>query len=194
MTRHSDSTAFETALIALIPQLRAFSRCLCRSAAEADDLAQDALAKAWASQESFQPGTNLKAWVFMILRNQFYSNKRRDWRATQLDPEMAERTLVAVDNPTGGLELDELRRAMDMLPADQREALILVGAAGLSYDEIAEITGVAIGTVKSRVSRARDRLALIYADGTIARDYLPADAAMAALLTQADDLQRSRAA
>ena len=194
MTGCPDATAFETGLIALIPHLRAFGRSLCGQAGEGDDLAQEALAKAWASQSSFQPGTNLKAWTFMILRNQFYSNKRRDWRSTSLDPEVAERSLVATDNPTSGLELDELRRAIAMLPAEQREALILIGAAGLSYDEAAEITGVAIGTVKSRVSRARDRLALIYAEGGIPHDDQPAHFAMAAILTQVADLRRSRAA
>jgi RNA polymerase sigma-70 factor, ECF subfamily len=194
LTGCPDATAFETGLIALIPHLRAFGRSLCGQAGEGDDLAQEALAKAWASQSSFQPGTNLKAWTFMILRNQFYSNKRRDWRSTSLDPEVAERSLVATDNPTSGLELDELRRAIAMLPAEQREALILIGAAGLSYDEAAEITGVAIGTVKSRVSRARDRLALIYAEGGIPHDDQPAHFAMAAILTQVADLRRSRAA
>jgi RNA polymerase sigma-70 factor (ECF subfamily) len=194
LTACPDATAFETGLIALIPHLRAFGRSLCGQAGEGDDLAQEALAKAWASQSSFQPGTNLKAWTFMILRNQFYSNKRRDWRSTSLDPEVAERSLVATDNPTSGLELDELRRAIAMLPAEQREALILIGAAGLSYDEAAEITGVAIGTVKSRVSRARDRLALIYAEGGIPHDDQPAHFAMAAILTQVADLRRSRAA
>ena len=194
MTPSSDVTTFEADLTALIPHLRAFGRSLCGAAAEGDDLAQEALAKAWASQARFEPGTNLKAWTFMILRNQFYSNKRRDWRSTQLDPEVAERTLVASDNPTGGLELDELRRAIGMLPAEQREALILISAGGLSYEEAADITGVAIGTVKSRVSRARDRLALIYAEGVIVQDHQPPHAAMAAILAQAEHLRRSRAA
>jgi RNA polymerase sigma-70 factor (ECF subfamily) len=165
-----DDRAFQTDLIALIPQMRAFARSLCRNFAHADDLAQEAVAKAWASRASFTPGTNMKAWTFMILRNQFYSEKRRSWRSTQLDPETAERTLVAVDNPTGALELDELRRAMAMLPDDQREALVLIGAGGLSYEEAAEVCGAAVGTIKSRVSRARDRLALIYAEGTIRED------------------------
>jgi RNA polymerase sigma-70 factor, ECF subfamily len=194
LTPSKDATAFETGLIALIPHLRAFGRSLCGNTGEGDDLAQEALAKAWASQASFQPGTNLKAWTFMILRNQFYSNKRRDWRLTSLDPEVAERSLVASGNPTDRLELDELRRAMGMLPVEQREALILIGAAGVSYEEAAEITGVAIGTVKSRVSRARDRLALIYAKGDIPHDHQLANVAMVAILAQATDLRRARAA
>jgi RNA polymerase sigma-70 factor (ECF subfamily) len=166
----NDDRIFQTELIALIPHMRAFARSLCRDFAEAEDLAQEAVAKAWASRASFTPGTNMKAWTFMILRNQFYSEKRRSWRSTPLDPETAERTLVAVDNPTSALELDELRRAMAMLPEDQREALILIGAGGLSYEEAAEVCGAAVGTIKSRVSRARDRLALIYAEGKIDED------------------------
>ena len=150
--------AFKTELTGLIPQMRAFARSLCRDAVAADDLAQDALLKAWNNRSSYQAGTNMKAWTFMILRNQFYSDKRRSWRSTQLDPEVAERTLVAVSNPIASLELDEVRRALAMLPEDQREALILIGAGGLSYEEVSEICGCAVGTIKSRVSRARNRL------------------------------------
>jgi RNA polymerase sigma-70 factor (ECF subfamily) len=132
----------------------------------------------------------MKAWTFMILRNQFYSDKRRSWRSSQLDPEVAERTLVAVTSGTASLELDELRRAMAMLPDDQREALILIGAGGLSYDEASEICGVAVGTIKSRVSRARDRLALIYADGQITSDEQSPSAAMAHIFHQLENLRR----
>ena len=191
--RPAEAVTFEAQLIALIPQLRAFGRTLCGDAAQGDDLAQDTLAKAWASRASYEMGTNLKAWTFMILRNQFYSDKRRSWRATQLDPEVAERTLVATTSATGGLELDELRRAMAMLPSDQREALILVGAAGLSYEEVSDITGVPVGTVKSRVSRARDRLALIYAEGAIAADHQPTEYAMAAIFREVDCLRQAAA-
>ena len=103
---------------------------------------------------------------------------------------MAERTLVANENPTGVIELDELRRALDMLPIEQREALILIGAAGLSYEEASVITGVAVGTVKSRVSRARDKLELIYAEGAIVADgHLPSGA-MTAIFVEAARLQR----
>jgi RNA polymerase sigma-70 factor (ECF subfamily) len=126
----------------------------------------------------------------MILRNQFYSEKRRSWRASPLDPDVAERTLVAVTSPSAGLELDELRRAMAMLPDEQREALILIGAGGLSYEEASEICGVAVGTVKSRVSRARDRLALIYAEGEIAADGGAPSAAMSDIFRQLGELRR----
>ncbi len=179
-----DDTAFKSDLVALIPSMRAFARSMCRDFALAEDLAQDALAKAWASRRSFTPGTNMRAWTFMILRNQFYSEMRRSWRATQLDPEVAESTLVAIDNPAGALELDELRRAMAMLPDEQREALILVGAGGLSYEEAAEICQAAVGTIKSRVSRARDRLGAILAKGSIVADGALPSGAMNAIFAQ----------
>ncbi len=158
---HED--AFVDELVGLIPQLRAFARSLCNDAAEADDLTQEALARALAARSKFTLGSNMRAWAYTILKNQFYSGKRRAWRSAPLDPEVAESTLVAVSNPTANLELDELRRALAMLPEKQREALVLIAAAGLSYDEASQICGAAVGTVKSRVSRARDGLALIYA-------------------------------
>ena len=194
MAETTDEADFKAELIALIPHMRAFARSLCTNPAEAEDLAQDALAKAWASRAGFTMGTNLKAWTFMIVRNQFYSDKRRSWRSSQLDPETAERTLVAVGDPSSNLELDELRRALAMLPDDQREALILIGAGGLSYEEASEICGVAIGTVKSRVSRARDRLALIFADGAIPMDNIRPDAAMAAIMGQIETVRLARCA
>ena len=176
-------------LTALIPHMRAFAHSLCRNAVEADDLAQDALLRAWNNRASYQPGTNMKAWTFMILRNQFYSDKRRSWRSTQLDPETAERTLVAVSNPMATLELDEVRRALAMLPDDQREALIMIGAGGLSYEEVAEICGAAIGTIKSRVSRARDRLAALLEDGAYDQDDMLPSSAMGNLIAQLDSLR-----
>ena len=181
--------AFKTELTGLIPQMRAFARSLCRDATAADDLAQDALLKAWNNRSSYQAGTNMKAWTFMILRNQFYSDKRRSWRSTQLDPEVAERTLVAVSNPIASLELDEVRRALAKLPEDQREALILIGAGGLSYEEVSEICGCAIGTIKSRVSRARNRLAALREDGAYDQDDTLPSNAMGNLIAQLDSLR-----
>jgi RNA polymerase sigma-70 factor (ECF subfamily) len=194
MAQDTESSAFEAELVALIPHLRAFGRSLSGDHAHGDDLAQEALSKAWTQQHSFTPGTNLKAWVFTILRNHFYSNKRRDWRSVELDPAVVEQTLVTSNNPTAGLEIDELRRAMAMLRTEQREALILVGAAGLSYEEAAAISGVAIGTIKSRVCRARDRLALIYADAVIDTDGAAPSGAMAALFQEADAICLRRCA
>lgn len=185
---------FRNDLVALIPHMRAFSRSLTGDAASADDLAQEALAKAWDKRDSFEPGTNLKAWVFMIVRNQFFSDKRRSWRSQPLDPEVAERTLVANTNPMATLELDEVRRALLRLPDDQREALILIGAGGLSYEEAAEICGAAVGTIKSRVSRARDRLALLLLEGDYAADDTPPSEAMADIVAQIDQIRALRRA
>ena len=127
-----DSATFKRELTLLIPHLRAFARSLCRDASLADDLAQDAMLKAWNARESFHPGTNMKAWAFTILRNAFYSEKRRSWRRQPLDPEVAEATLVSNSNPADALEL-----------------------LALSYEEAAEVCNCAVGTIKSRVSRAR---------------------------------------
>jgi len=181
---HATSPHFERDLVALIPHMRAFARSLCGDAAQADDLAQDALSKALKARDSYQLGTNMKAWLFMIVRNQFYSEKRRCWRGSQLDPEVAERTLIAVDDPSAALELDEVRQALQMLPDVQREALVMVGAGGFSYEEAAAISGVAVGTIKSRVSRARNALQAILEAGSFSRDGAPAHQAMATIMAE----------
>ena len=188
----SNDATFERELVSLIPHLRAFGRSLCGSAVHGDDLAQDALAKALASRHSYTPGTNMKAWTFMILRNQFYSEKRRSWRQSQLDQEAAERTLVAVDDPEAPVALDELRLGLGMLPPEQREALILVGAGGFAYEEAAEICNCAVGTVKSRVSRARRALQTILEDGAYNRDGHSAQDAMSKIMADAERLSTPR--
>ena len=183
---------FQRELVTLIPHLRAFARTLTGNATAADDLAQDAMIKAWDARASFQLGTNMKAWTFMILRNQFYSDKRRSWRSVQLDQEAAERTLVAVDDPGSPIALDELRMAMTMLPHEQREALILVGAGGFAYEEAADICGCAVGTVTSRVSRARKALQGILETGSYDRDGREAGDAMRSILADAERLSAIR--
>jgi RNA polymerase sigma-70 factor, ECF subfamily len=183
---------FKRELIGLIPHLRAFARTLAGDPASADDLAQDAMMKAWDARASYQMGTNMKAWTFMILRNQFYSEKRRSWRQTQLDQEAAERTLIAADDPESPVALDELRLSIGMLPAEQREALILVGAGGFAYEEAAAICGCAVGTVKSRVSRARKALQAILEQGAYDRDGRPAGEAMRSILDDAERLSTVR--
>ena len=188
----ADDEAFKRELVKLIPHLLAFARTLAGDPASADDLAQDAMMKAWDARSSFQMGTNMKAWTFMILRNQFYSEKRRSWRQSQLDQEAAERTLVAVDDPEAPVALDELRLSLAQLPAEQREALILVGAGGFAYEEAAEICGCAVGTVKSRVSRARKALHSILEDGSYERDGSAAGDAMSAILADAERLSTAR--
>jgi RNA polymerase sigma-70 factor (ECF subfamily) len=191
MTDAESEKVFKRELVALIPHLRAFARTLAGDAASADDLAQEAMMKAWVARASYQMGTNMKAWTFMILRNQFYSEKRRSWRSTQLDQEAAERTLVAVDDPQAPVALDELRMGLKMLPAEQREALILVGAGGFAYEEAAEICGCAVGTVKSRVSRARKALQAILDSGDYERDGRSASDAMTSILADAQRLSSS---
>ncbi len=149
---------FRKDLLDLIPFLRAFSRSLCGDRELADDLAQEALAKAWQSRDTFRPGSNLKAWLFTILRNQFYSDRRRAWRQAPWDETAAERVPVARGEQTWAVQLSDTARALRGLPAEQREALILVGAGGFSYEDAARIANCAVGTVKSRVARARKAL------------------------------------
>lgn len=187
-----DENAFKQQLTDLIPHLRAFSRSLCGNATLADDVAQDALLKAWNARERYIPGSNMKAWTFTILRNQFYSIKRRSWRATSLEPEVAEQTIVANSDAEQSMHLIDLRRGLDMLHDDQREAIILIGASGLSYEEAAEICGCAVGTIKSRVSRARKALETIMASGKFddAADDVRAIDAMDAILGEAEALAR----
>jgi RNA polymerase sigma-70 factor (ECF subfamily) len=188
-----DDENFKRELIGLIPHLRAFARTLAGDPTAADDLAQDAMMKAWDARRSFQMGTNMKAWTFMILRNQFYSEKRRAWRQTQLDQEAAERTLIAVDDPEAPVALDELRMGLAQLPHEQREALVLVGAGGFAYEEAAAICGCAVGTVKSRVSRARRALQVILEVGGYQKDGGSASDAMRAILEDAERLSSNRA-
>lgn len=188
----SDDASFKAELVTLIPHLRAFARTLTGDATAADDLAQEAMMKAWDARASYQMGTNMKAWTFMILRNQFYSEKRRSWRQSQLDQEAAERTLVAVDDPEAPIALDELRQALQTLPEEQREALILVGAGGFAYEEAAEICQCAVGTVKSRVSRARKAVQATLERGGYLRDGKSAGEAMGSILAAADRLSGTK--
>ena len=189
---NDDEKTFRDELVAAIPHLRAFARSLCNDPTQADDLAQEALAKAWKARDSFEPGTSIKAWTFMILRNQFYSEKRRSWRTAPLDVEMAENTLLANDDPTIPMELLELRQALAKLPDDQREALILVGAGGMAYEEAAKVCECAVGTIKSRVSRARRALEtlLTEAGSRKSNDHntIPAEKAFDDILEQASAL------
>jgi RNA polymerase sigma-70 factor, ECF subfamily len=152
---------FRTELLGLIPFLRAFARSLCGNQEAADDLAQETLVKAWQSRETFIPGTNLKAWLFTILRNQFYSDRRRAWRQAPWDQEAAERIPGGGNDQSWAAELSDTARALRCLSDEQREALILVGAGGFSYEDAARICACAVGTVKSRVARARKALIAI---------------------------------
>ena len=141
-----------------LPALRAFAISLTRNVAEADDLVQDTIVKAWTNIEKYEPGTNLRAWLFRILRNTFFSHIRKHKRDVA-DPEgvHAGRLFVMPDHD-GRIAFTEFRKAFDRLSPEHREALVLVGANGFSYEEAAQMMGVAIGTVKSRTNRARARL------------------------------------
>jgi RNA polymerase sigma-70 factor, ECF subfamily len=146
-------------MLAAVPSLRAFAISLCGNVDRADDLVQETLLRALASINSFQPGTNMPAWLFTILRNLFRSEYRKRRREVEdTDGSYAE-SLTTQPEQTSHVEFAEFRNALARLPDDQREALILVGATGFSYEEAAAICGCAVGTIKSRVNRARTRLA-----------------------------------
>src|SRR5436309_4688128 len=162
----NNRTAFMTApddvrgaMLAAVPNLRAFAVSLCGDVDRANDLVQETLLRAWSHLESFEPGTNMSAWLFTILRNHFRTEYRKRRREVEdVDGGYAER-LTAPEAQTGHIEFGELRKALLQLPPDQREALILIGASGFSYEEAAHICDCAVGTIKSRVNRARAKLA-----------------------------------
>jgi len=153
----ADTAELRGQIVALIPALRAFSRALTRDATEADDLLQETLTKALGHVHQFAPGTNLKAWLFTIVRNTFYTgyNRRRREVVSPLDEAIEMRSEPSQD---WSLKMHAVDAAMRQLPPHQREALTLVGCAGLSYEEAAAVCGCALGTIRSRVSRARTRL------------------------------------
>jgi RNA polymerase sigma-70 factor (ECF subfamily) len=145
-------------MLATVPRLRAFAVSLTGNVDRADDLVQETLLRAWTHLDKFDPGTNMPAWLFTILRNLYRSEYRKRRREVEdVNGVHAER-LVAPPEQTGRIEMKEFREALAKLPEDQRDALILVGASGFSYEEAAQICGCAIGTVKSRVFRARTQL------------------------------------
>ena len=160
MTVGDQSTdhSFKRDLLAALPNLRAFAVSLTGRHHVADDLVQDTIMKAWAKQDHFEPGTNMKAWLFTILRNEFYSQMRKRGREVQDSDGIMTARLAVHPSQHGQLDLKDFRAALEKLPEDQREAIILIGASGFSYEEAAEICDCAIGTIKSRVSRARTRL------------------------------------
>jgi RNA polymerase sigma-70 factor (ECF subfamily) len=145
-------------MVSLVPQLHTFARSLCRDAVRADDLVQEALLRAIDNIRRFTPGTNLKAWLFTIVRNEHYSQlRRRKFEAHDVSTDQLPEPSVPPDHD-GELELRDLNRALAALSAGQRAALILVSASGFSYEEAAQICGCAVGTIKSRVARARSTL------------------------------------
>lgn len=189
-TRTAEERAtFKQELTRVIPHLRAFARGLCGRPDLADDLVQETMLKAWAAQDRFEPGTSMRAWTFVILRNAYLTDMRRNRFRGEYDEVVAERILVAPAGQEGPLHLADLHRALLTLPPERREALLLVGAGGFSYEEAAEICGCAVGTIKSRVGRARATLAEMIDEGGMPRrqraDRIAQDAIMEELDTVA---------
>jgi len=148
---------FSEQLVSVGPQLRAYAYSLA-GAMHFEDLAQEAMARAWKARRSFQQGTNFKAWLFRILRNQFITDARRRWRTESLDPAEAAALLEINDNNLPREHLVDVRNAMQLIPRAQRETLMLSGLAGFSHSELARRSECATGTIKSRLSRARTKL------------------------------------
>ena len=146
-------------LLSVVPNLRAFAVSLCGNPDRADDLVQETLVKAWSNFDSFVEGTNLPAWLFTILRNIYYSEYRKRRREVSDSDGIHAARLASAPAQTGHMDFLDFREALQKLPHDQREALILIGASGLSYEEAAAVCNCAVGTMKSRVNRARNRLA-----------------------------------
>ena len=188
--RFSDGE-FKTHLAGVIPHLRAYGRSLCGNPDLADDLVQDTMVKAWASRERFECGTSIKAWTFVILRNTFLSQMRRNKFHGDYDELAAERLVSTGASQEESSEISDLQRGLMELSEDQREALILVGAGGLSYEDAAQICGCALGTMKSRVSRARTALEELMKSGSFSQKRtaaLPASDAMDAIMDSVETI------
>ena len=176
---HGNADTWREDVVGMIPALRAFAWSISRNGADADDLVQDTLIKAWTHRTKFEPGTNLRAWLFTILRNTYYTSISRRRREVRDEDGIYSRNLTSPATQEWGMAMHTLQLALDQLPPEHKEALILVGAAGLSYEEAAEICGCAVGTIKSRVNRARTKLLKIL-DAKGASDVLPSQPAIAA--------------
>ncbi|WP_271079541.1 sigma-70 family RNA polymerase sigma factor [Aurantiacibacter sp. MUD61] len=187
-----DKRAFKRELTEVVPHLRAFARGLCGRADMADDLVQEALLKAWAAQERFEPGTSMRAWTFVILRNAYLTDMRRNRFRGEYDEGVAERILTAPAGQEEPIHLSDLHRALLTLPPERREALLLVGAGGFSYEEAANICGCAVGTIKSRVGRARAALSSMIQDGDIPDRSLEDPSAHRAILEELDEVAAGR--
>lgn len=186
---------FKEQLALVIPHLRAFGRSLSGSRDLADDLVQETLLKAWAARLRFQAGTNMRAWTFIILRNLYLSQMRRSRFKGEWDDLVAERLLAAPASQDRHVELGDMQRALLHLPQSQREALILVGAGGFAYEEAAEICGVAVGTIKSRVARGRTALEAIMSGNELSAraDQAPQEkSALDTIMDEVEELSRPR--
>ncbi|MBO9559726.1 MAG: sigma-70 family RNA polymerase sigma factor [Caulobacter sp.] len=187
-----DEDDFRRQVVASIPVLRSFARSLCGDMARGDDLAQDALLKAWQHRAQFTPGTNFKGWILKIARNHFYSQRRRVWRETPLDLAMSAQIPAVGTDQVQSLMLNDLRNALNALSDEQREATILVGAGGFSHRQAAEMCDVPEGTMKSRVCRARAKLAALLERGEVAHDDEPAWLAAQLIMAELSNLSDAR--
>ena len=187
---------FKHEIALVIPHLRAFGRSLSGNRDVADDLVQETLLKAWAARKRFQAGTNMRAWTFIILRNLYLSQMRRARFKGEWDDLVADRLLAAPAGQDRYVELADMQRALLHLPQAQREALILVGAGGFAYEEAAEICGVAVGTIKSRVARGRVALENLLTDGKLPSRASSTDTsgqtALDAIMDEVTELSRDR--
>lgn len=182
----AEKADFKRELIEVTPHLRAFARGLCGRPDMADDLVQEAMLKAWAAQDRFEPGTSMRAWTFVILRNAYLTDMRRNRFRGEYDEGVAERILTAPAGQEEPIHLADLHRALQTLPPERREALLLVGAGGFSYEEAATICDCAVGTIKSRVGRARAALNEMMEDGTLPRRSIGDASAHRAILDELD--------
>jgi RNA polymerase sigma factor (sigma-70 family) len=184
----TDKADFKKELSAVVPHLRAFARGLCGRADMADDLVQEALLKAWAAQDRFEPGTSMRAWTFVILRNAYLTDMRRNRFRGEYDENVAERILTAPAGQEQPIHLADLHRALLTLPPERREALLLVGAGGFSYEEAAQICGCAVGTIKSRVGRARATLNTMLSDGSVPKRSIDDETAHRAIMDELEEV------
>ena len=176
---------FKQHLIQSMPALRAFAISLSGSRDRADDLVQETLMKAWGNQDKFVEGSNIKAWLFTILRNEYYNFFRKRRKEVEDGDGKHAATLATLPAQESGLNMDDMQAALQKLPDDQREALLLVTASDMSYEEAAQISGVAVGTVKSRVNRARAKLAAIM-ETQHPSEFGPSAALQAAIVAKPD--------
>ena len=179
-----EDEAFQRQIVAIMPVVRSFARGLCGEAAAGDDLAQEALLKAWLHRRQFSVGTNFKGWVLKIARNHFYSQRRRAWRETPLDEESMAQAQSTKADQFHALMLNDLRSALRTLSNEQRQAAILVGAGGFTHRQAADLCEVPEGTMKSRVCRARAKLAELLEAGALVHDDAPASSAAALIMAE----------
>ena len=185
-----DDKAFKTLLAAVIPHLRAFGRSLSGNPDTADDLVQETMLKAWTARDRFVAGTNMRAWTHVILRNIYFSQARRARFKGEWDDYAADLLLAVPAGQDSHIALGDMQRALMQLPAEQREALVLMGAGGMTCEEVAAICECATGTVKSRVARARMALRALLDGGQLAQGRADVPASDVSALDQIMDQAR----